>query len=314
MARPLRIQYPGAIYHAFNRGNYRRDVFGETGAAHAFVTTLEEAVDRFGWRIGAYVVMRNHYHLAIQTPEPNLAIGMHWLQGTFATRFNRFRKEQGHLFQGRYRAILLESDHDWARVVDYIHLNPVRAGLIPPERVAQFRWSSLNRYYKNQRFNGLTTLGWMRALGLEDLEKGWIQYGERLIRRANSGAELLEAEHRELTSGWAIGSDAWKESTVLPQVRDREFSGAGGSKRVPVDLLAAKWNVRLRQEIRALGKTEMDLLSNRKGAGWKIELAERLQRELGVSVSWLADALKMGKASSARAYLWKARKNSHITA
>ncbi len=80
MPRPPRIQYPGAIYHVINRGNYRSDVFAEVGAAHAFVETMKEAVDRYGWRLGAYVVMRNHYHLSIQTPEPNLSAGMPWLQ------------------------------------------------------------------------------------------------------------------------------------------------------------------------------------------------------------------------------------------
>ena len=149
MARKLRIQYPGAIYHVLNRGNYKSDIFSDQGAAHAFVQALEEAVERFGWRLGAYVVMRNHYHLALKTPEPNLAAGMHWLQCTFATRFNRLRNERGHLFQGRYKAILLETETDWARVVDYIHLNPVRGGIVTPEHLGQFRWSSLMRFQKN---------------------------------------------------------------------------------------------------------------------------------------------------------------------
>jgi putative transposase len=83
--------------------------------------------------------MRNHYHLARQTPEPNLSIGMQWLQTTFATRFNRLRGENGHLFQGRYRAFVLENSGVWARVADYIHLNPVRAGIVPMEYAAQFR-------------------------------------------------------------------------------------------------------------------------------------------------------------------------------
>jgi putative transposase len=139
MARKLRIEYPGAIYHVINRGNYRSDVFDLAGAAQAFGTALSEASTRYGWRVGAYVVMRNHYHLARQTPEPNLSIGMQWLQTTFATRFNRLRGENGHLFQGRYRAFVLENSGVWARVADYIHLNPVRAGIVPMEYAAQFR-------------------------------------------------------------------------------------------------------------------------------------------------------------------------------
>src|ERR1043166_624960 len=102
MARRLRIQYEGALYHVINRGNYQRDVFETAGAAQAFVTTLEEASAQNDWRVPAYVVMRNHYHLAIETPKANLVDGMQWLQGTLAVRFNRYRNEKGHLFQGRY--------------------------------------------------------------------------------------------------------------------------------------------------------------------------------------------------------------------
>jgi len=143
MARRVRIQYEGARYHVINHGNYRRDVFGTVGAAQAFLAAVGEACERHAWRVHAFVVMRNHYHLALETPSPNLVAGMHWLQGTFATRFNRFRTERGHLFQGRYQALLVEDAAAMARVVDYIHLNPVRAGLVPPTACVSFRWSSL---------------------------------------------------------------------------------------------------------------------------------------------------------------------------
>jgi REP element-mobilizing transposase RayT len=99
MARKLRIEFPGAVYHVINRGNYRRDLFLSAGEAGAFVRTLEEAAESYGWRIYAYALMRNHYHVALQTPQPNLVEGMHWLQTTFATRFNRLHRERGHLFQ-----------------------------------------------------------------------------------------------------------------------------------------------------------------------------------------------------------------------
>ena len=94
MARRLRIQYEGALYHVFKRGNYRRDVFESLGAVQAFVGVLVEAVGRYGWKLHAYVVMRNHFHLAVETPRANLVEGMHWLQGTLARRFNRYRDER----------------------------------------------------------------------------------------------------------------------------------------------------------------------------------------------------------------------------
>jgi REP element-mobilizing transposase RayT len=120
MARRLRIQYPGAIYHVINRGNYRRDLFTSPGEAQAFLATVKEAKERMGWHVHAYVLMRNHYHLAIETPEPNLVQGMHWLQTTWSSRFNRFRSESGHLFQGRYRAL----DRKWRGAREGGRLHP----------------------------------------------------------------------------------------------------------------------------------------------------------------------------------------------
>jgi REP element-mobilizing transposase RayT len=105
MPRKLRLEFPDACYHVINRGNYRRDLFAGKGSAEAFERTLFEACARFGWRLHAFIIMRNHFHLAVETPEPNLSDGMKWLQGTWAMRFNRFRGEVGRPFQGRYKAI-----------------------------------------------------------------------------------------------------------------------------------------------------------------------------------------------------------------
>ena len=105
MARKPRIEYAGAVYHVLNRGNYRGDLFETAGAAEAFVVCLGEACERMGWRVHGYCLMRNHYHLALETPRGNLVSGVHWLQSTFGNRFNRYRGERGRAFQGRYQAI-----------------------------------------------------------------------------------------------------------------------------------------------------------------------------------------------------------------
>ena len=135
MARKLRLEYAGACYHVLNRGNYRRNLFTGKGARESFQGCLFEAARRFGWRLHAFVIMANHFHLAVETPEPNLSEGMKWLQGTWATRFNRFRGEAGRPFQGRYKALHVEPGHPLAQVAHYIHLNPVRAGIVPAERL-----------------------------------------------------------------------------------------------------------------------------------------------------------------------------------
>ena len=106
MPRRLRIQYPDARYHVINRGNFRQPVFASDGAALAFERALAEATRRYRWRVHAYVVLSNHFHVALETPEPNLTDGMHWLLTTFCSRHNRCRGRHGHLFQGRYKALL----------------------------------------------------------------------------------------------------------------------------------------------------------------------------------------------------------------
>src|SRR5687767_6053373 len=132
--------------------------------------------------------MRNHYHLAVETPEPNLVDGMHWLQSTFATRFNRFRSEQGHLFQGRYQALIIENDAALMSVIDYIHLNPVMAGIVSSEHVAHFRWSSLPRSIKGTRWRSHCVVRLLDQLGVKDSPSDWATYVQNLTRLGNDPA------------------------------------------------------------------------------------------------------------------------------
>jgi REP element-mobilizing transposase RayT len=106
MARKTRIAYPGAYYHVINRGNYRSWIFESLGARVSFLECLSQTCESMGWRLHGWCLMGNHYHLCIETPSPNLVEGMKWLQSTFANRFNRFRKSNGHVFahQAAHRA------------------------------------------------------------------------------------------------------------------------------------------------------------------------------------------------------------------
>lgn len=169
-----------------NRGNYSDDVFESAGAAEAFLKTLWEAARRYGWKIHAYAIMRNHYHLALETPLPNLSAGMHWLQGTFASRFNRFRKQSGRLFQGPYKALPIEDMAQLCRVVDYIHLNPVRARVVRPGQVARYEWSSLSLLRsksKAGRPSELCASEWLAARGgWKDTPKGTGAYEQYLAQ------------------------------------------------------------------------------------------------------------------------------------
>ena len=128
MARPIRIQYPGAVYHVMARGNHGQVVFGDDTDRKLLLGTLGEACEKTGWRIHAYVLMGNHYHLLVETPEPNLVAGMKWLQGTYTQRYNGRHRFFGHLFQGRYKAVVVDGrqDENYFQVVSTLY--PLESG------------------------------------------------------------------------------------------------------------------------------------------------------------------------------------------
>ena len=144
MARPLRIEYPGAYYHVTSRGNEQKDIFKSRRDREKFLEYLASATERYGAAIHAWCLMSNHYHLLLETPAGNLSQIMRHINGAYTTYFNVKRKRSGHLLQGRYKAILVEADEYLAELSRYIHLNPVRAGIV--ERPEQYQWSSYQSF------------------------------------------------------------------------------------------------------------------------------------------------------------------------
>jgi putative transposase len=140
MARPLRLEHPGALWHVTARGNERGDVFRDDADRREFLAVLGRTVTIYGWRLHAYVLMGNHYHLLVETPEPTLSRGMRDLNGVTTQRFNRRHGRAGHLFEGRFKAILVEREAHLLEVLRYVVLNPVRIGLV--RSAAAWPWSS----------------------------------------------------------------------------------------------------------------------------------------------------------------------------
>ncbi len=140
MSRPLRIEFPGAVYHVTARGNARNDIFLSDNDRQAFLATLNWVVARFGWICHAYCLMDNHFHLLIETPQANLSAGMRQLNGVYTQRFNHRHQRVGHLFQGRFKAILIEKDSYLLELCRYIVLNPIRARMTAS--ADQYLWSS----------------------------------------------------------------------------------------------------------------------------------------------------------------------------
>ncbi len=144
MARPLRIEYPGAYYHVTSRGNEQKNIFSNQQDREKFLFYLESSVERYGAIIHVWCLMGNHYHLLLETPRGNLSQIMRHINGAYTVYFNIKQKRAGHLFQGRYKAILVEADTYALELSRYIHLNPVRAGMVAkPE---DYQWSSYKSY------------------------------------------------------------------------------------------------------------------------------------------------------------------------
>jgi putative transposase len=195
-----------------NRGNYRADVFKTEGARDAFELCLFEACAKSNWLLHAFVVMSNHYHLALETPDGNLVSGMQWLQATFANRFNKLRGERGHLFQGRYKALLVEEGGPLDQVCHCLHLNSVRAGIVTMEQLPGYRHSSY--WYVGQpkvrpAFLDLRT-ALIEAGDLTDTATGWKKYGEYLAWHAEEGPAGRNKAYGSLSKGWALGTKDFK--------------------------------------------------------------------------------------------------------
>jgi len=188
MARPLRIEFPGAVYHVTSRGNARQDIVVDDRDRSQFVSFLAHVVDRFGWLCHAYCLMDNHYHLLIETPKPNLSLGMRQLNGRYTQTYNRRHERVGHLFQGRFTAILVEKEAHLLELCRYVVLNPVRAHMVAQPR--QWAWSSYRATVGDTTASDWLTTDWI--LG---------QFGVR-VGPARERYRTFVAEGREGSRPW----------------------------------------------------------------------------------------------------------------
>jgi len=202
MTRPLRLEFAGGLYHVTSRGDGREDIYLSDADREAWLSVLGEVCKRFNWVCHAWCQMSNHYHLLIETPEANLSKGMRQLNGVYTQRFNRLHGRVGHVFQGRYKAILVERDSYLLELARYVVLNPLRAGMV--KRLEAWPWSSY-----------LATCG--QAVAPEWLQTDWIltQFGRQ---RASVIRKYVEFVHEgtRLPSVWTqlqgqiyLGSEAF---------------------------------------------------------------------------------------------------------
>jgi REP element-mobilizing transposase RayT len=159
MARPLRIEYDGAVYHVTARGNERKAIYKDDEDRRVFLHILAEVNKRFNWFCHAYCLMNNHYHLVIETPDGNLAKGMRQLNGVYTQAYNRRHRRVGHVFQGRYKAIVIEKESHLLEVCRYVVLNPVRAKAV--EHPVQWKWSGYRATAGKEKPHACLTAEWI---------------------------------------------------------------------------------------------------------------------------------------------------------
>jgi putative transposase len=313
MARKLRIEFSGARYHVINRGNYRDHVFASLGAKDAFLKCLGEAAVKAGWIVHAYVLMSNHYHLALETPSGNLVEGMRWLQSTFSNRFNRFRGERGHVFQGRYNALVIETDGLGA-VAHYIHLNPVRARLLPIERLGEFADSSYAALLNPKtRPEWLCVDAFLDAAGeLVDTPSGRRKYGEYLAWLAENKAAQKQLNFATMSRGWALGGDTFK--AALARKHQQQLEKPGSKDAVTREARELLWAAALTQALTKLNKKSSHVADDIKSAPWKVAIAAHLKATTTVTNPWLAAQLHMGAPEGVSRYVSELREGKRATA
>lgn len=205
MSRPLRIEYPDAVYHVTSRGNAKNDIFDSDSDREAFLKILSGIVRRFNWLCHAYCLMDNHYHLLIETPEGNLSNGMRQLNGVYTQKYNWLHQKTGHVFQGRYKAILVEKDSYLLELCRYVVLNPVRAGMT--EKPEQWLWSSYRFTAGMKNPPDYLTTDWI--LGLFNHKKPEAQKLYRKFVRTGLG---LKSPWEELQGQILLGEEAFVDS------------------------------------------------------------------------------------------------------
>ena len=308
MARKLRVEYPGAIYHVMNRGNRQEAIFRDDQDRRMFVSALSEACGKTGWQVHALCLMPNHFHLVVETPRGNLVAGMKWLLGAYTGRFNRRHKQFGHLFSGRYKALIVDgSGNGYLKTVcEYVHLNPARAKLLGPKQPLRgYRWSSWPEYLKKPRQRP----AWLRVdrlLGEMRIPKDSLA-GRREIERlveAQRGAEEGTTYNR-IRRGWFFGEKALKKE-LLGQMKGRMGGEHYGRERRETAEAQAEGIVR--SELKRRHWREEELGRRAKGDAKKVALAVRLRADTEMTVKWIAERLRMGAPGYLNLLLYRQRK------
>jgi REP element-mobilizing transposase RayT len=303
MPRQLRVEFPGAIYHVMSRGDRREAIYLDDVDRQDFLKTLAEACLKTGWQVHAYCLMNNHFHLVVETPEANLVEGMRWLLSAYTIRLNHRHKLFGHVFSGRYKALLVEGGNGYLKTVcDYVHLNPLRAGLLrPEERLLSYPWSS-----------------WVWVLAAPEHRPGWLRVdrllgehgiagdtaaGRQELEQRLEARRLAEEEEETLSGfprGWCCGGPEFQRHMLELMEGKLGEHHAGDLRR---ESAAGRAERIIAEELARRGWSPEELTTRRKSDPAKLAIATRLRRETTLTIKAIAARLHLGTSKSANARL-----------
>jgi len=326
MARSVRIEYGGAFYHVMARGNRRGAIFLDDDDRRFFLQALSEACEKTGWRVHAWVLMGNHYHLFIETPEANLVEGMKWLQNTVTRRFNIRHRQWGRLFGDRYKAVIVEGELPayYETLINYIHLNPGRAGLVnvkKGESILDYPWSSVAGGYAvppGKRAKWLAAETGMRLLGFADTAAGRRELVSYLDRRIleegkRSGevtlAEAVDRRMSDLKRGWYWGRQEFGEKMLKLGQKLISKGKSRGYRRSPQKLEHGEREADrlLKEGLKAAALQESRLAELKGSDPRKVALGMLIWKTTTVSQEWIARRLQMKSAANVSQLLSRTR-------
>lgn len=215
MGRPLRIEFENAVYHITSRGNERKKIYRDDGDKEKFLGLLEDYKNRYNFLIHCFVLMDNHYHLVIETLRPNLIKIMHGLNSGYTGYFNKKYKRSGHLFQGRYKAIIVDKENYLLELSRYVHLNPLRAKII--NKPQDYKWSSYGGYIRKKEVNNLNNYNWLLSIFGNEEKKSRRQYKEFVEEGI---AKKLENPVKRAVGNIILGSKEFIDSILVKIDRD----------------------------------------------------------------------------------------------
>jgi REP element-mobilizing transposase RayT len=305
MARALRVEYSGARYHIMCRGNQSRDIFNAQEDVDLFIRTLGEMCVRNQTVVHAWCLMSNHYHLLLETPNGNLVDAMKWFQGTFTQRYNARHKLWGHLFQGRYKAKVIDDEDAsyFRKVSEYIHLNPADAGLVKPGKLTDYPWSSYPLYLEppSRRPDWLSVIDVLHACGIPDdslkSRRAYRAYMD--LRHQSLAARTLDAADqaawKHMERGWMHGGEEFRKrmTDCLEEQGKAQLRSLVDAEQKR-DLNEASASIVLKRCLKHFGVKPNELPRMPKSAPEKMLAAGLLRYHYPVSATWVSEKLVMG--------------------